>query len=161
MDLPFADLLARLRGLEPPLRPLEHYAELVDAVLAGLGVEPEAEEGEQTITWELQVGQAPITLEIGPNAVLGQPTLEVRSACLRLPPGDLLPFYRRCLELNRVVTGCSLGVENDVLVVAGERELAGLDRRGLARLLLDVASTADQVISELSGEFGAAPLNGC
>lgn len=159
MTLPFAELLARLRGAEPPLRPLEHYAELVEAVLAGLGLEPEGEESDEEIRWELQVGRAPIALVIAPNAVLGAPTLEVCSACLRLPAGELLPLYRRCLELNRLVVGCSLGVENDVLVVAAERELAGLDRRAVARLLLDVASTADQVVSELAGEFGAVPLS--
>jgi hypothetical protein len=90
--------------------------------------------------------------------VLAEPTLAVSAGILRLPPQDLLPFYRRCLELNRILVGCSIGVEGDLVVVASERSLADLNRRAVARMLLNVASAADQFDDDLAEEFGAEKL---
>ena len=152
------DLLTKLvlAGREP--RPLAHYVALVDAVLAGLGVDGQREDDAEGSSWTLQVGSAVLAIELQPNAVLEEHTLAVSAAILRLPATNLLAFYRRCLELNRILVGCSIGVEGDVVVVASERSLIDLNRRAVARMLLNVASAADQCDDDLAEEFGAEKL---
>lgn len=152
------DLLTRLvvAGRQP--RALAHYAAMVEQVLAGLGVDGQRQDDAEGSHWTLQVGSAMLAIDLAVNEVLAEPTLAVSSAILRLPPHDLLPFYRRCLELNRILVGCSIGVEGDVVLVASERSLIDLNRRAVARMLLNVASAADQFDDDLAEEFGAEPL---
>ncbi|MEB3264612.1 MAG: YbjN domain-containing protein [Synechococcus sp.] len=153
-----ADLVARLAPLQHPRRPVEEAVALVDGVLESLGVGGQREDSEDGFDWSFQVGSAPIEVALHPNPVLGELTLEVRSPMLRLPSGNLLALYRRCLELNRLVVGCSIGVDQDVLVVAQERGLQGLDQPAFLEMLLNVASAADQFDDELAEEFGAIRL---
>lgn len=152
------DLLTRLvlAGRRP--RPLAHYAAMVDTVLDGLGVDGQREEDEDGSHWTLQVGSAVLAIDLSRNAVLDEPTLAVSSTILRLPEQELLAFYRRCLELNRILVGCSIGVEGDLVLVASERGLSDLNPRAVARMLLNVASAADQFDDDLAEEFGAEKL---
>ncbi len=130
----------------------------METVLESLGVEGVREESDEGVDWSLQVGSAPIEIGLRTNEVLEEPTLEIRSPILRLPPGNLLAFYRRCLELNRILVGCSIGVEDDVVMVAAERRLQGLDGARFVEMLLNVASAADEFDDVLSAEFGAERL---
>ncbi|QPN58775.1 YbjN domain-containing protein [Synechococcus sp. CBW1002] len=153
-----AELVARLSLPPQPVSPVEDAVDLVDEVLESLGVSGQRQDGEEGFDWSFQVGSAPIEVAIHPNPVLGELTLEVRSPMLKLPCGNLLALYRRCLELNRIVVGCSIGVDQDVLVVAEERRLPGLDPPVFLQMLLNVASAADQFDDELAMEFGAIKL---
>jgi len=153
-----ADLLARFCAEERSPQPLGHYVGLVDAVLERLGIDGERQDSDEGWDWTLQVGSAPIAMGLHRNDLLDEDTLEVKATILRLPPQRLLAFYRRCLELNRLLIGCAIGVEGDTVIVAAERPLPGLDRAAIARMLLDVASAADQLDDDLAEEFGAARL---
>ncbi|MFQ6538181.1 MULTISPECIES: YbjN domain-containing protein [Aphanothece] len=150
-------LLRRFAAPQQP-RPLESYVDLVDDALANLGIDAELESGEEGWSWGLQVGSAELTIELHLNEILQEWTLEIRSAILRLPDSNLLAFYRRCLELNRLLVGCSIGVDQDRVVVASERTLPELDTPGFMRMLLNVASAADQCDDDLAEEFGARKL---
>ncbi|WP_411870412.1 YbjN domain-containing protein [Vulcanococcus limneticus] len=152
------DLLARWLPHEPASPSLEQVVDLVDEVLAGLGIDGQREDSDDGADWSLQVGSATLELGLHHNVILDEDTLEVRSPILRLPERNLLAFYRRCLELNRIVVGCCFGVDEDVVVVATERTLPGLGKPEVARMLLDVASVADQFDDELAREFGAEQL---
>lgn len=152
------DLLARWLPREPAAPSLEQIADLVDEVLAGLGIDGQREDADDGADWSLQVGSATLEVGLHRNGILDEDTLEVRSPILRLPDHNLLAFYRRCLELNRIVVGCCFGVDEDVVVVATERTLPGLGKPDFARMLLDVASVADQFDDELAREFGAEQL---
>lgn len=153
-----AGLLARFSAEERSPQPLGHVVGLVDAVLDGLGIDGERQDSEEGWDWTLQVGSAPIDIGLHHNDLLNEDTLEVKATILRLPPQRLLAFYRRCLELNRLLIGCAIGIEGDTVIVSSERLLPGLDRAAIARMLLDVASAADQLDDDLAQEFGAAKL---
>jgi hypothetical protein len=153
-----ADLLERLHPGRPEAPSPEAVVDLVDTVLESLGVEGVREESDEGVDWNLQVGSAPIAIVLQTNEVLQEPTLEVRAPILRLPALQLLAFYRRCLELNRILVGCAIGVEDDVVMVAAERRLPGLDRARFVEMLLNVASAADEFDDVLSAEFGAEKL---
>jgi hypothetical protein len=158
-----AELLARLRSAAPSEPSPEDVITLVHEVLDILGA-PDARDDdtedadEDGADWSVQVGSARLEIGLHHNPVLDEPTLEVSASILRLPPHNLLAFYRRCLELNRIVVGCSIGVDRDVVVVAAERRLPGLDKSAVVEMLLNVASAADQFDDELAAEFDAEKL---
>jgi hypothetical protein len=152
------DLLARLTPSRPQERPVEEVVAMVDEVLDVLGVGGQREDAEEGFDWSVQVGSAILEIGIHANEVLGETTIEVRSPILRLPPENLLAFYRRCLELNRIVVGCCIGVDKDVMIVAAERRVQDFSRNDFVQMLLNVASAADQFDDELAREFGARKL---
>ena len=57
----------------------------------------------------------------------GEGYLQVLSPIIHLPDQNLLPLYRRLLELNLQLTNTSIGVYLDVVYVFNERPLQGLD----------------------------------
>lgn len=152
------DLLTKLVLASRQPRPLAQVAAMVEQVLDGLGVDGQRQDDDDGSHWTLQVGSAVLAVDLSRNEVLNEPTLAVSSAILRLPSQELLAFYRRCLELNRILVGCSIGVEGDQVLVTSERTLADLNRRAIARMLLNVASAADQFDDDLAEEFGAEKL---
>jgi hypothetical protein len=159
-----ADLLARLTPSRSKERTVQEAVAMVDEVLDSLGVggqreeSEEGEEGEEGFDWSVQVGSAILEIGIHANEILGETTIEVRSPILRLPAENLLAFYRRCLELNRIVVGCCIGVDQDVMIVAAERRVQDVGRNDFVQMLLNVASAADQFDDELAQEFGARRL---
>ncbi len=153
-----ADLLERLHPARQEGPSPQAVLDLVDAALEALGVEGVREDSEEGVDWNLQVGSAPIRIGLQANEVLEEPTVEISAPILRLPPRNLLAFYRRCLELNRILVGCAIGVEDDVVMVAAERRLPGLDRAQFMEMLLNVASAADEFDDVLAAEFGAEKL---
>ncbi|KEF42290.1 MAG: hypothetical protein ER33_06305 [Cyanobium sp. CACIAM 14] len=153
-----ADLLERLHPARSEAPSPEAVEALVEAVLESLGVEGARDESDEGVVWSLQVGSAPIEIALQTNEVLQEPTIEICAPILRLPAANLLAFYRRCLELNRIVVGCAIGVEDDVVMVAAERRLPGLDRAQFVEMLLNVASAADEFDDVLAAEFGAEKL---
>ncbi|CAK6689351.1 YbjN domain-containing protein [Synechococcus sp. BA-124 BA4] len=158
-----ADLLAKLRParMEAALTEaalVEQTITVVDEVLEALGLGDTRDEAEEGVAWRFQVGSAQIEIGIHDNEILDEPTIEICAPILTLPSTRVLAFYRRCLELNRLMVGCSIGVDNDIVVVAAERRLPGLDRAQFMEMLLNVASAADQFDNDLSQEFGAGML---
>ena len=84
-------------------------------------------------------------------------TVRVFSPILFLPDENLLPFYRRLLEINMDLVGCALGVYEDKVAVLSERPTTGLDPIELERMIHFVAGVADDLDNQLADEF-RAPL---
>lgn len=82
----------------------------------------------------------------------------ILSPIARIPQANLLPFYRRCLELNGMMTIGALGVHHDVLFVIQRRFLLGIDPIGLAAEFDAVTEAADAVDDMVMQEFGARPV---
>lgn len=105
--------------------------------------------------WAIRHGSASIFIIIGHNEIVEDITLEVFAPILKLPPTNILPFYRRCLELNRYLVNCALCVQKEKVLVISERSLIGLDYSELESLIATVAKTADMLDDDLAEEFGA------
>lgn len=105
--------------------------------------------------WVIQKGSAQIIILIAENDEDDNPTLEVVSPILKLPSQNILPFYRRCLELNRYLIGCAVCVSENKVLVRAEIPLSGLSPESIALMIFNVAGAADQLDDELAEEFGA------
>jgi hypothetical protein len=137
---------------------VDDYARMVESLLEELGAEPKdcrlALESKGVRGWNIQKGSAEIIILIALDDD-NNPTIEVFSPILKLPSQNILPFYRKCLELNRYLIGCATCVNEDKVLVRAELPLGGLDLESIALMILNVAGAADQLDDELADEFGA------
>ncbi len=78
------------------------------------------------------------------------------SPIVKLPPNNLLPFYRRLLEINWELHGrVTVGVRHDTVVVCAIRAIEGLNEIGLIEVTEMVGRVADAFDDDLHDEFDA------
>jgi hypothetical protein len=106
-----------------------------------------------TIGWWLQRGSARIYIVLNQHGETK--TVRIFSPILYLPEDHILPFYRRCLEINMGLIQCAFAATEDTIGLVSERPIEGLDETELETLLLYVSGVADDVDNVLAVEFRA------
>jgi len=157
--------MLNMRGRnQPPSGPsLEAYAATVEQILPGVGIDPVAARmnTEGGYGWSFQRGSAVIEVYVSQQNDVGY--LQVLSPILHLPMSNLLPLYRRLLELNLQLTAAAIGVHLDVVYVFSERPLEGMDASEANTIINLVSGYADDLDDKLVSEFGGrlyAKVNG-
>jgi hypothetical protein len=132
---------------------IETYAQTVQQILAGLGINPDQvrSQTEEGYSWTFRRGSAKIEVYVSQNETGG--FFQVLSPIMHLPQNGLLPLYRRLLELNLQLVNISLGVYLDVVYVYSERPLDGLDIVEANAIINAVATWADELDDKLVSEF--------
>jgi hypothetical protein len=145
--------MLNMRGRnQPPSTPsLEAYAGAVEQILPGVGIDPLAARMniEGGYGWSFQRGSAVIEVYI---------SLQDGAGYLQV-----LPLYRRLLELNLQLTAAAIGVHLDVVYVFSERPLDGMDAAEANTIINLVSAYADDLDDKLVTEFGGrlyAKVNG-
>lgn len=133
---------------------LEQQAMVVERILATIRIDPEEARmaTEQGYGWSFQRGSA--LLEVYLVQQEDREYFQVLSPIMHLPDGNLLPLYRRLLELNLSLTNASLGVYLDVIYVFNERPLQGLDASEADYIIQQIGEYADDLDNQLVNEFG-------
>lgn len=141
-------------GKKPSGPNLEAYATTVEQILLTLGHDPVQSRlnTEHGFGWGFQRGSAIIEVYVSQQENTGY--LQVLAPIVHLPQTNLLPLYRRLLEMNLQLTNAALGVYLDVVYVFSERQLAGLDDVEANAMISLVANYADDLDDKLVGEFG-------
>ncbi|KAA3656429.1 MAG: hypothetical protein DWQ04_31165 [Chloroflexi bacterium] len=103
--------------------------------------------------WWIQRGSATVYIIINPHE--HAPSIRIMSPILYLPEDYILPFYRRCLELNMELMNCALGAAEDTVSVVTERPIAGLDPEELESMIAYLSGVADEIDDKLAEEFKA------
>jgi hypothetical protein len=133
---------------------LDQYASTVEQILLTVGVDPQQARMniQDGFGWSFRRGSAVIEVYVSQQEGAGY--LQVLSPILHLPMTNLLPLYRRLLELNLQLTNAALGVHLDVVYVFSERPLDGLDSVETNNIITLVAGYADEMDDKLVTEFG-------
>ena len=133
---------------------LDQYAQTVEQILLTVGVDPQQARMniQDGFGWSFRRGSAVIEVYVSQQEGAGY--LQVLSPILHLPMSNLLPLYRRLLELNLQLTNAALGVHLDVVYVFSERPLDGLDAVEANNIITLVAGYADEMDDKLVTEFG-------
>ncbi len=128
-------------------------ARAVENILASIDVDPTAArmDVESGYSWNFWRGSALIEVYLTPE---DWGYLQVLSPIMHLPQSNLLPLYRRLLELNLEMTNAALGVHEDVVYVFHERLLEGLDAVEADVIVRRLAQYADELDDVLVEEFG-------
>ena len=72
---------------------------------------------------------------------------------MKIPSKNLLPFYRRLLEINYQLIGVKFFLKQDILYLSANRELKGLDAEELKLMEDRVSFNADKLDDQLIEEF--------
>ncbi len=146
----------RGRGKQPPPSgpTLENYAGTVEQILPAIGVDPVASRmnTEGGFGWSFHRGSALLEVYVSQQNNVGY--LQVLSPIMHLPISNLLPLYRRLLELNLQLTNAAVGVYLDVVYVFNERPLQGMDAAEANTIISMIAAYADDLDDKLVAEFG-------
>ena len=106
-----------------------------------------------TLGWFLQRGSARIYILL--NQQGETKTVQIISPILYLPEDHILPFYRRCLEMNMHLINCAFAASDDKIVLVSERPLEGLDQQELEGMIQYLSAVADDIDDKLGNEFKA------
>lgn len=106
-----------------------------------------------TLGWWIQRGSAVIYILL--NQHESEATVRIMSPILFLPEEHILPFYRRCLELNMNLINCAFGAMDDKIALVTERPIMGLDDHELEGSLHYLSAVADDIDDKLASEFQA------
>jgi hypothetical protein len=144
----------------------EKLVKMVETVLQEVGLDPVAcrnEEGPEDqphLAWNFQLpsGTTDLFLILRPSDE--GLVLEVRSLVVQMPRQNLMPFYRRLLELNSdEVSGAAFGIHGDLVVLTVDRPTDDLDPSEVTRMISAVVAATEHYSRELSAEFGCQPPN--
>ncbi len=109
--------------------------------------------GSDTLGWWLHRGSAIVYIILHQHG--STPTVRIISPILYLPEDHILPFYRRCLEMNMELVNCAFGAIDDRIALVSERPIAGLDHQELEGTLHYLSAVADDIDDKLADEFKA------
>ncbi len=142
------------RGQNPPNSLLRQHAQMVERILHEIGYNPQdvRMDTEDGYGWGFQRGSAIIEVYLKQDD--GRDYFQILSPLLHVPPGNLLPLYRRLLELNFSLTNASLGIHLDIVYVFNERPIEGLDESEANFLITQISRYADELDDRLINEFG-------
>lgn len=133
------------------------YVALIEEFFKKVGLDPQSSRLEgmekNVVGWSLRRGSAQIylyLLDYEKNSAL-----RIVSPILLLPEGMLLPFYRRCLELNFGLQNCAFAVSKETMFLVTERPMDQLDSAEIENCIGVISWAADTYDDELAKEFGA------
>jgi len=72
-----------------------------------------------------------------------------------VPETNRVAFYHHLLEVNRDLSGVSIAIFKDVVLVTGQRSTTGLDQEELNDLVWTVSYVADTLDNQLLEKFNA------
>lgn len=134
---------------------LAMYEKMISDLLASHGLDPEKCRQRPKTLWSAYRGSALIYTEL--FKINDVDYIEISSPIMKMPSKNLLPFYRRLLELNHKMVAVKFFLINDWLYLSENRELKGLDLDELKAMEDRVSSFADQHDELLIEEFKSQP----
>ncbi len=130
----------------------------VEAALRSLGQDPAPARSSDSAkpSWIVQAGPLQILISIDPLDSEGA----VRWVCplLLMPTRDLLPFYRKLLEINLRLTGATLGLSKDVVYLVNSHPHAGLTPTEIRAAIQQIGGYGEALVEVLIAEFSGASL---
>jgi hypothetical protein len=137
---------------------------LVEDVLTTFGASPEKnrlDTKDGSTAWGVMRGSAEVMVFLNPAHHDKEDNyLRMVSPIVRLPSENLLPLYRRILELNaKEVYGIAFGIINEDVVLVVERGTHDLDRSEVEEMLRNISAAADHYDDKLVTEFGGKKVS--
>lgn len=129
--------------------------QIIETFLRQNNLDPEKQrvEYDPGMGWMATRGSAVVFFLIG--NIDGIDSIRIAAPIIYLPQDNLLPLYRRCLELNFQALNCAFAINKDKIVVVSERLLSGLDLQEFTSMVSQVSFVADKFDNILADEFGA------
>lgn len=138
--------------------PLDTSMKMIEKLIKEWNLDPEKLKDKQKNLWYLKQGSADFHIEIfkynkGQN--YGEvDCIEVGAIIMKLPDENILPFYRKLLELNSTSVGVYFALRGNLVMLISTRECEGIDYQELKVMVDEVRFFADYWDEILMKEFG-------
>lgn len=130
---------------------LSVYSAMIEEIIRSFNVDPATCRETKPGQWTLYRGSARIYVDIYRQEETDY--ICVASPIMEMPSKNLLPFYRKLLELNHEMYAASFSVRENLVWLRIIRELAGMDQQEAKAILSRVGTYADQFDDLLTEEF--------
>jgi len=130
---------------------IQPYVNIINEVITELGVNPDEVHDKAKNTWSLYKGSAQVIIEL--FKIENNWYVDVRSPVCAIPTVNVLPFYRKLLELNHWNIGIKFSVDQDWTWLSVNRELEGMNKEEMTANLNRVGNMADEWDDKLREEF--------
>ncbi len=138
--------------------PLESSIKMVEKLLKDWNLDPNALKDKKKNLWFLTQGSAKFHIELfkndkGKNHGVVD-CIEIGGMIMKLPEENILPLYRKLLELNSTNVGVYFAVRGNLVMLLSTRECEGMDENELKIMVDELRFFADYWDDILMKEFG-------
>jgi hypothetical protein len=135
---------------------MDQSVQMITDVLKSMGVDPVSSQlpDSNGRGWLVQSDSIVMFVVVGETD--NRPSLRLTCPILYMPAHDLLPFYRKMLDLNMGLISVALGMDRDVVCVVCQQSLEDLTASAVETLMKRTLQSADALGDLLIQEFPTA-----
>jgi hypothetical protein len=130
---------------------LNNYSKIIEESIEELGLDPKQCRTPVQYSWTMYRGSANVRISF--FKVEDSNYVEFISPIMILPNNNILPLYRRLLELNHTTIGVNFAIYKDTVFLEITRELKGLDKDEALNAIRSVGNFSDEMDDKLKEEF--------
>jgi len=137
---------------------MDSAEKIITDTLEKLGVDPKSARlpDAKGRGWLAHLDSVPMFVSL--SDLEGESALRLVCPILYMPPRDLLPFYRKLLDLNMELGDVCIALDRDVVCVIWQQTLAGLTASAVETIMRRVIKTGNILKEGFVGEFPLARL---
>jgi hypothetical protein len=142
------------------MQDLSYFYNMIEEIIAGLGVDPALCRGQNAGQYSLKRGSATVWIDIWFIESQGRSYFQAMSPVMRLPLAEnQKAFFQELLEINDKLYGVAFTVFNGWAWLKHIRETDGLDKSEAEAMFHRVGVYADDYDDYLKGKYGEAPVD--
>ena len=135
---------------------MDSAEKIITDALEKLGVDPKSARlsDAKERGWLAQLDSVPMFVSL--SDLEGESAMRLVCPLLYMPPRDLLPFYRKLLDLNMELGAATIAMDRDVVCVICQQTLAGGSASAVETIMKRVIKTGKILKDGFMAEFPLA-----
>jgi hypothetical protein len=140
------------------MQSIQHYYNMVEEVITGLGVDPATCRGDQPGQWNLKLGSASVWVDVfqskdADGNLIDYGYLQILAPVCEVPVNNQHIFTKELLEINHTLYGVGFTIFGNNAYIKAIRELEGLDKSEVSSTFNRVGVYADDWDDKLKAKY--------
>jgi hypothetical protein len=136
------------------MRDLKYYYELVEKVIADLGVDVSSTRGDQEGQWNLQKGNVPVWVDVFYDDNNKSSYIQVMAPITEIPLTNKDTFYEEVLDLSHDLFGVGFTKYENHIYLKSIREIEGLDESEFRATMNRIGTYSEEYEAHFKKYFG-------
>lgn len=135
---------------------IETSIDIIKIILKNLGIDPTSIQllNSNGHGWAIPTEKSILILNIG--EIDGQTTIRLTCPILFMPSQDLLPFYRKMLDLNSELADFFIAMDRDIVCLVNQQAIDGLNPIAIENLINRIRKSSNVIADIIIQEFNSA-----
>jgi hypothetical protein len=143
------------------MQPIQFYYDMVERVIAELGVDPKLCRGQQIGQWNMKLGSASVWIDVfqskdAQGNYIDGGYIQLMAPVMNIPAERQAELYRELLELNHKLYGVAFTVFENGVYIKSIRELENLEQSEVKNTFNRVGIYADDYDDLLKTKYWPA-----